>query len=60
MTLAAGVAACGGDAAPGDKGDDCFRAQDCREGLVCIELLCSDQVGKLVNTLPPPAAPEPP
>jgi hypothetical protein len=42
--VAVGALGCSGPAAPASEGEDCFRAEDCRLGLVCVERVCSSDL----------------
>jgi hypothetical protein len=35
---------CGGPAKPGGEGAECFRAEECAAGLVCIEKACTSNL----------------
>ena len=41
-------AGCAGPASPNAENHACFRALDCREGLVCVEGRCTADVGPIV------------
>lgn len=40
-------AACGGPAGLGSRGEQCFRTNDCREGLVCVEHRCTNDLSDI-------------
>lgn len=48
------TSACGGPQKGADEGGDCFRDADCREGLVCIEGSCSNDLDRLVSMVEGP------
>jgi hypothetical protein len=35
---------CSGPASPASQGESCFRAEDCKLGLVCVERVCSSDL----------------
>ncbi len=39
---------CSGSASPGGPNQACFRALDCRGGLVCVEGRCSADISSIV------------
>jgi hypothetical protein len=39
-----GTLHCGGPAKPGGQGAECFRAEECAAGLVCIEKACTSDL----------------
>lgn len=53
-----GAAHCGGPSEQGGQGAECFRAEECAQGLVCIEQRCTSDLTS-VNIRPeggiPPA-----
>ena len=54
IVIVAGVA-CGGPQELGARGDSCFRTADCREGLVCIENACTNDIsGRVPDPYMPP------
>jgi hypothetical protein len=51
MTLAvvaAAVLGCAGSKAPSGPNVACFRANDCQDGLVCVEGRCTDDLTPIV------------
>jgi len=48
-TLTAVLAAmhCGGPAEAGGEGAECFRAEECAAGLVCIEKTCTSNLTRI-------------
>ena len=62
LLVAALAAACAGSKEPGVAGEDCYRDEDCKSGLVCVAdangvRVCSNDVTGLASTVegPPPA-----
>ena len=51
-----GAVACAGRADPNGAGGECFRAQDCQEGLICVEGVCTSDLSGIVSTVEGPAA----
>jgi hypothetical protein len=54
---------CAGSKEPGGPGEDCYRDEDCKSGLVCVANMnkvrvCSNDVTSLVSMRPGPPAPE--
>jgi hypothetical protein len=54
---------CAGSKEPGGPGEDCYRDEDCKSGLVCVANMnnvrvCSSDVTSLVSMRPGPPAPE--
>jgi hypothetical protein len=57
---------CAGSKDPGGAGEDCYRDEDCKSGLVCVAnankvRVCSNDVTGLVSMVdapPPPPAPD--
>jgi hypothetical protein len=57
---------CAGSKEPGGAGEDCYRDEDCKSGLVCVANMnkvrvCSNDVTGLAGNVegpPPPPAPE--
>jgi hypothetical protein len=39
-----GAVRCGGPAAAGGEGAECFRAEECAAGLVCIDKACTSNL----------------
>jgi hypothetical protein len=39
---------CGGPKAPGAENVACFRANDCRDGVVCVEGRCTSDIAPIV------------
>jgi hypothetical protein len=39
-----GALGCSGPASPANEGESCFRAEDCKLGLVCVQRLCSSDL----------------
>ena len=39
-----GMLRCGGPSEPGGDGAECFRAEECAAGLVCIERRCTSDL----------------
>src|SRR5690606_2022837 len=55
LVALAGAAACGGPQKAGELGDECFRADDCSFGLVCVQGFCSNDLTDIVSTVDGPA-----
>jgi hypothetical protein len=49
---------CSGSAPAGDEGSPCFRALDCRGGLICVEGECSADLTPVIPEGDGPAAPD--
>ena len=45
------VASCSSRENPGDRGAQCFRIEDCKEGLVCVKQQCTDNLDGIQITL---------
>jgi len=60
MVSALGLLSCSGTAAPKAENHACFRALDCRAGLVCVEGRCTSDLTPIVPEVtavaPDPAA----
>jgi hypothetical protein len=52
----AALASCGGPGDAAAEGEECFRAADCDEGLVCIAGVCSRDLADVVSQIEGPAA----
>lgn len=52
------VAGCSGSPSTGGPNEACFRALDCRDGLVCVEGRCTTDIAPIVpaggGAAPPP------
>ena len=56
-----GAAHCGGPAKAGGAGADCFRADECAAGLVCIDQKCTSDLSSvniITDAARPPVLPE--
>jgi hypothetical protein len=42
-----GSVRCGGPADPGGQGADCYRAEECAAGFVCLEKKCSSDLSSV-------------
>jgi hypothetical protein len=54
---------CAGSKDPGAMGEDCYRDEDCKSGLVCVANMngvrvCSNDVTGLASSVEGPPAPE--
>ena len=59
LWLLSSGASCGGPQEQAGLGEDCFRADDCQEGLFCFDGKCESDPNKIVNTIDGPAGPPP-
>jgi len=48
--------ACGTKEQPAGRGADCYRIEDCREGLVCVKNVCTNDLGDIAGMPPPMGA----
>ncbi|MBE7480886.1 MAG: hypothetical protein HS104_13010 [Polyangiaceae bacterium] len=53
-------ASCGGPQEQAGLGGECYRADDCQTGLVCINGVCSNDLTGIVSTVDGPAGDAPP
>src|SRR5262245_34830368 len=49
-------ASCGGPQEQAGPGSDCFRADDCQGGLVCVDGKCTNDLSKIISTVDAPGA----
>jgi len=61
IAMSVGLGACAGKQDPAGAGEDCYRDQDCKSGLVCVanaagSRVCSADVTSLKSTVDGPPA----
>jgi hypothetical protein len=47
LMVVLGSIRCGGPAEPGGQGADCYRAEECAAGYVCLEKKCSNDLSSV-------------
>lgn len=47
LAVALGSVRCGGPAEPGGQGADCYRAEECAAGFVCLEKKCTSDLSSV-------------
>jgi hypothetical protein len=47
LAMVLGTVRCGGPSEPGGNGADCYRAEECAAGFVCLEKKCSSDLSSV-------------